>query len=153
MRVLCFRYPRNTITDVLLCLILVFLIILLVSSGEKVYDIRYCSSAEVSAAEFLSSYGWKINDSSVQLENIKLLFSRDKVFNDYNEIQKQQGFDLLPYMGKEVIKYSCNILNFPGYENSDIIFAVVYIYEDRVIGADIHSSAADGFIQGVKNNE
>ncbi|MBR3596323.1 MAG: DUF4830 domain-containing protein [Clostridia bacterium] len=152
MRVVSFRYPRNAVTDILLCIIFSFLIILLVTSGERVGKVECNSPSLDVASEFLSSFGWSVNDSSVICETVMISKDSGEVFSDYNELQKEQGFDLLPYCGKEVIKCTYEVLNFPGYENKDGIYSTVYMYDGLIIAADIYSAAIDGFIQGVKNN-
>ena len=61
-------------------------------------------------------------------------------------IQKQQGFDLSRYRGKVCRKYVYALPGYPGgVEDARI---TLLIYKDRVIGGDISSPSADGFMHG-----
>jgi hypothetical protein len=64
----------------------------------------------------------------------------------YNEVQKQQGLDLEKYKGKDVIRYTYEITNYPGEEGK--VLANLIVYKNRVIGGDICSADVNGFIHG-----
>ena len=69
------------------------------------------------------------------------------VFEEYNELQKQQGFDLSEYCGMEVTMYTYRVVD-SGREGD--VLAVLYVLNGAVIGGDVHSTALDGFMCGVK---
>lgn len=147
MKVLIFKYPRNKITDILICLFCVFLIILIMQ-----YD-SYSETASALPEEelvlsFLDFNGIKVSDE-FQLDSV-ILFD-NKVFSDYNAIQKDNGFDMGTLIGKTVKRYTFEVI---GDNNSidDTLFAVVFTYDGRIVGADVHSSSVNGYIRGVKNN-
>lgn len=92
-------------------------------------------------AAFLSSLGYEFSENYTE-KTFTIPFSFDMVYNNYNEIQKEAGFDLLPYRGKECIMYTYEIYNHPfGKANANVI-----IYEDEIIGGDISSVNLDGFM-------
>ncbi len=96
---------------------------------------------------FLSQFGWKINPDPVEVKEIVIPEEFDDVYSEYNEIQKQQGLDLEIYKGVRVKHWSYEVLNYPGYENSDgAIRANLLIYEGIVIGGDISNITLDGFM-------
>ncbi len=67
---------------------------------------------------------------------------------EYNALQLQQGFDLRRYGGLICSMYTYRVLNYPsGDEN---VLAALFVYRNRVIGGDIHSTALDGFMHGLK---
>ena len=71
----------------------------------------------------------------------------DEIFLEYNELQKKSGFDLSSYHGKTVKKYVYPVLE------EEETFVTLYIYDDRIISADI-SSHTEGWqrpIDGGKN--
>ncbi|UKI15636.1 MAG: DUF4830 domain-containing protein [Ruminococcus sp.] len=72
-------------------------------------------------------------------------------FTEYNELQKQQGFDLGPYAGKEVTKYTYTVLNYPDYPENVV---VDLLFDDhRMIGADItYNDAENGFTRALIND-
>lgn len=93
---------------------------------------------------FLSQYGWEVDSEPVDEAKITIPSDFDKVLASYNEVQKQQGLDLSKYRGKEVMRYTYTVKNYPNY--SGTVYANVIIYKNRVIGGDICSSDVSGFI-------
>ena len=43
--------------------------------------------------------------------------------------------------------YTYRIMNYPG--TGDTVLAQLYIYKNRVVAGDIHSTALDGFMHGI----
>ena len=72
----------------------------------------------------------------------------DGVFGDYNALQKQQGFDLSIYAGETCSVYTYRVMNYAG--TSDTVLAQLFVYRTRVIGCDIHATAMDGFMHGLR---
>jgi len=97
--------------------------------------------------EYLSSLGWQVETPAISVENVLIPKSFSDVFNKYNELQQSQGFDLSRYAGKEVELYTYKVTN---HESDDMVLAEIYVYKGEVIGGDIHSSALDGFMTGLK---
>lgn len=148
MKIVTLKYPVNAVTDILLCLLCVFCIVLIFQYDEnrKVQDVFLCSENVIS---FLEYYGWKVDSESEETSNMVLPSVQNDVFNDYNKLQISQGFDLIPYMGKEVKKYTYLLNENPYKDKYDTIYATVLTYKDKIIGADIYSPSLDGFIRGV----
>ena len=73
----------------------------------------------------------------------------DRGYEKYNEIQKAQNLDLMPYAGKRAKRWTYSIKNYPGYEGADgTVQANILVYEGAVIGGDVCSTELDGFMQG-----
>ena len=70
------------------------------------------------------------------------------VFGDYNALQKQQGFDLSTYAGETCTAYTYRVTNYEG--STDTVLAQLFVYRNRVIGGDIHATAMDGFMHGLR---
>ena len=96
--------------------------------------------------EFLSQFGWKVDDEPLECVEVVIPAEFDSVFAGYNEIQKAQGLDLGKYKKKTVTRYTYEVENYPGY--SGTVHANVILYRNRVIGGDICTANADGFIHG-----
>ena len=151
MKIFCFRYPRNTVTDVLVSLLCLFVIILIVTNGKTVIN----TSADISqdVTEFIESHGYVVDKASRVANIRKIPEYFDKVYSDYNEIQLEQGFDLSAYKGKTVCQYTYPLLNFPGFEDCDNIYVNVMVYDGNICAADICCASVNGFITGVVKNE
>ena len=147
MKVFCIRYPRNKVTDVLICLMCIFIISLILSNGKT----AVCSVGDEAAAvvDFIESYGWSIEYESLQISSKLIPYEFDDVYDDYKELQNQQGFTLDNLKGKTVQQYSYRVLNFPGYENSEIVFVNILLYDGKISAADICCTSINGFITGV----
>lgn len=99
-------------------------------------------------AEYLSSLGWEVDLSTEEERAVTLPSSLDGVLLTYNELQKQQGFDLTPYAGEDCRSYSYAVTNYPSGESG--VIAQLIIHDGEVIAGDIHSSALGGFMHGLQ---
>lgn len=95
-------------------------------------------------SEFLSQFGWEVEDAPVEECEITIPKEFDKVLSTYNELQKQQGLDLSKYCRKTALRVTYKITNYPSYNGT--VWANVIIYKDKVIAGDICSADAKGFI-------
>ena len=73
----------------------------------------------------------------------------DGVLADYNDLQRRQGFDLRPYSGLGCTVYSYIVTN---YETDEPVLCTIYLYKNRVIAGDIHSTSLDGFMHGIRKS-
>lgn len=96
--------------------------------------------------KFITSFGWELKNGEPQTEEVTIPDEFDKVFVNYNEIQRKQGLDLSKYKRKTVTRYTFEVTNFEGYEGT--VYANVIVYRSRVIGGDLCSAAPDGFVCG-----
>ena len=96
------------------------------------------------AVKFLEQYGWTVIETPIEECEITIPAEFDKVISSYNEIQKQQGLDLTKYSKKTAQRYTFKITNYPSYEGT--VYANVITYRGRVIGGDICTADAKGFI-------
>ena len=99
---------------------------------------------------FLSQFGWQVKSDPLNSEKVSVPDTFDKILMGYNEIQKAQGLDLSRYKGKEIMRYTYEITNYKEYDGT--VYATVLIYRNKVIGGDICSADANGFIHGFETN-
>ncbi len=95
---------------------------------------------------FLNQFGWETSKEATDSEEVTIPAQFDKVFAGYNEIQKRQGLDLSKYKGKEMMRYTYEISNYPNYEGK--VYANILVYRGKVVGGDICSADLNGFIHG-----
>ena len=98
--------------------------------------------------EYLSSLGWEVDQSSESEREVVLPETLDGVMQQYNELQKQQGFDLAPYAGRECRSYSYTRTNYPSGEAG--VIAQIFVCDGEVIAGDIHSAKMGGFMHGLR---
>ena len=100
------------------------------------------------AAAFLSQFGWEVDATPVSVKSVTIPSEFDKVFAAYNEIQKEQGFDLSKYRKKTVMRYTYEVTNYEGYDG--VVYVNLIVYRNRVIGADLSSADVKGFVCGLE---
>lgn len=149
MFIYSFRFKKFLITELLLILAALFSVTIIFQYNNHIR----ASSPEDNTMifDFAEMYGWEIDKSSLVSENIVFFNKKNKAFDDYLLLQKSQGFDISPYFGKDAVRCTMRVLNFPGFEAADNIFISIFLSDGKIFAADIHSSSVDGFICGVVN--
>lgn len=103
---------------------------------EDVISLR--ASDEKQRIGFLSQFGWNVDAEPAEVKEIIIPYEFDKVYTEYSDLQKKQGFDVEKYKGQIVKKWTYNVNNFPGYENkTGYVKANLLIYNGNIIAADI----------------
>jgi hypothetical protein len=100
---------------------------------------------------FLAQFGWEVEQTPLEETTATVPTEFDKVFAAYNELQREQGFDLSKYRKKTVTRYTYTLKNFENEEGT--VYVNLIIYRNRVIGADICSADVSGFICGLEGRE
>lgn len=116
--------------------------------NHTVYQLK----TESQRQSFLKEMGWNV---SAEYENCRVIVipqDFNDVFQNYNTLQKEQGFDLSRYKGKTVEIYSYPVYNYSGYEDKDCIKCNLLICDGVLIGGDVCSVELGGFMQGLKKD-
>ncbi len=95
----------------------------------------------------IKSYGWEVESTPAEEAKVTIPAEFDRVMESYNQIQRQQGFDLSKYRNRDMMRYTYRITNYPDY--SGTVYCNLLIYKNRVVAADICSSDVNGFIAGL----
>ena len=112
--------------------------------------ICYRAETQQERMQFIEQFGWLAEEDPAEISEVFLPEEFDEVYQNYNEIQKNEnGLDLYKYRGKRVKRWSYCITNYPGYENSrDTVRINLLVYSGLVIGGDVCSTQLDGFMHG-----
>lgn len=94
--------------------------------------------------QFLSDLGWEIDQLNVEIKNSILPKQFDSVFEEYNQLQLQQGCDLKPFAGKEIVIYTIPITNYGN--GTQKVYTTLIVHKKQIIGGDIHSAELNGFM-------
>lgn len=147
MRILTFKMKPKQIFGLILLLtgIAVVLITFLsnhpAKPASKNVSIRCATTEE--RVNYINSFNLE-TDSKEESKEIIIPEQFNDVYNKYNEIQKQQNFDLADYKGKTAVMYTYNITN---YDDNDNVIANLIVYDGILIGADLCDTSADnGFL-------
>ena len=98
MKIFCFRYPRNKITDVLISLLCIICIILILSHADTMTE-KVSGAADDYVSKFLQDNGWLTDADyhSITTKTVPYIF--DKTYSEYEILQNKQGFSLKEYIG------------------------------------------------------
>lgn len=95
--------------------------------------------------EYIRSFGWDVGIAPTSITEIRIPAVFDDAYEQYNALQREQGFDLRRYKACYAYKYTYDIQNYA--EPSPVpICANLIVCEGKIIGADISSAEADGLI-------
>lgn len=102
---------------------------------------------------FISSLGIQVKTPPVKNAKVDLPRVFDAVYAKYNDIQKQQGFDLTKYCGKTLDRYTYEMTNYPltsqalSEESPNArVYLTLFKYRDKIVGGDISSRDNGGFV-------
>jgi hypothetical protein len=148
------KISKRTIITAGAILALVLLIVIRAAACSKTPDTAVASTGPYSLLAsdnreriaFLKQFGWEAESEPVEIDQVLIPQKFNKVYENYNEIQRGQGLDLEKYKGKSCKRIGYRITNYPG--GGDNVRANLLIYEDKVIGGDICSTQLDGFMHG-----
>ena len=152
MYVVNLKWSRKKAIAIIVAAALILAIIVLFASIGKSSDAnadgRNLRTNEDRIA-YLASLGWECDPECAAEKAIVIPREFNEVYTGYNELQLSQGFDLNDYRGMEVNLYAYQVLNHP--DDSGTVFAQIIVCGTEVIGGDVHSISADGFMLPLKS--
>ena len=98
--------------------------------------------------EYIQGFGWQIEPTPAEITHLTLPKEFDAVYETYNAVQLGAGFDLEPFRGKKVARYTYRILNHKESATSQVM-AGVFVYENTIIAGDISSADMNGFMHAI----
>ena len=108
-------------------------------------DDRPDGSTAEKRIEYIRSYGWDVGIAPTAIKEIRIPANFDDAYEQYNALQREQGFDLRKYRACYAYKYTYDILN--SSDPSPVpICANLIVYDGVIIGADISSAEASGLV-------
>lgn len=99
-------------------------------------------------AEFLSYYGWIVDESPIEKVDVTLPLYEDDVYKAYNNLQKEAGLSLSDYYGKSGVRYTYKVLNYPK-ETHEVVRANVLVINDKPVAGDIMTVSSGGFMHSL----
>ena len=95
-------------------------------------------------ASFLSSFGYTVGETPVQVQTVRVPSEPSEVFDRYYELQKSQGYDLSALSGKNITRY---VYKLDGCGEGEW-YATVLEYRGQIVGGDVASSTPGGQMHG-----
>ena len=100
--------------------------------------------------KFIQQYGWTVTEEPVEIKEVIIPKEFDDTYEQYNTIQKSQGFDLSRYQGKTAKRYTYAVTNSP---NRQGVLANLLVVDEKVVGGDLCSSEPNGILHGFSLQE
>lgn len=92
---------------------------------------------------YIESFGWDAGIIRCDVREIRIPVNFDEVYEEYNAIQRSQGFDLRKYRAHTVRQYTYEISRTE--DDAVPMLAHLLVENGVIIGADITSAQAGGF--------
>ena len=155
MFVMTVKFNKKTAVAILIALAVLLAAIVIIAgqsnageAGSKGLSIGGKVATNEARIEYLKDLGYEVVPDPISEKTVLIPREFNEIFNEYNLLQRKQGFDLSQYKGLEVILYTYQVTNYPN--TSEEVYAELYVRNGHVIGGDIHSTALDGFMHGFK---
>jgi len=97
--------------------------------------------------EYIASFAWVVEPEPVEIIEIIIPTQFDALYEEYNAMQKQTGYDLSKHAGRRGKRYTYVVTNYPGVDQD--VRLNLLVRDNRVIGGDIYSPGPDGFMHGL----
>ena len=137
----------------LIILIAAAILLLLLITAHSVFVPRqsYDLTGLAGRQAYLRSLGWEIDPDTEAFRTVLVPDQLEGIMAQYNKLQLQQGYDLSRHLGESCLQYTYEITN---YADSDgRVIVSLYLQDGEIIAADIHSTALNGFMHGLKRTE
>lgn len=155
MFVFSVRADRKKLLGIV-CVAAVLAVLILAAAASQRNAVQTAAGYRLQAQDnaqrraFLEQFGWEVSEEPTEICEVIIPEIFDAVYEQYNELQREQEFDLTRCRGKRVKRWTYEVKNYPDYEGT--VYANLLILGDTVVGGDIASNAADGFMQGFRRN-
>ncbi len=103
---------------------------------------------EESRLSYIRSLGYTPEGPAETWEDVVIPEWFDASYASYNTQQKRAGFDLSRWRGQPAVLYTYVLTDYPGGEPRVLLHLL--LWEDRLIGGDICSPTAGGFLHGLR---
>ena len=142
------KKPRLLLAVVVLalCGAVAVLVVLSARRSPVVYNMR----TEEERQEFLASMGWEVSEKYTECRSVTVPEEFSEVYESYNALQKQQGFDLERYKGRTVEVYTYEVYNYEGHEDKGCMICTLMVCDGVLIGGDVCCTELGGFMTGLK---
>ena len=125
--------------------IVFFLIVILVVKGQSVAlpknitcntveNVRIVLDNQFGVKDFINQFDLQIQSGTEKKVVITIPSEFNDVYENYNALQKKQGFDLSKYKGDTAVRYTYNVKDYP--TGADVK-ANVIVCDNRVIAGDL----------------
>lgn len=96
---------------------------------------------------FLVQCGWQVEPEPVNAREVAIPTEFSQVYQNYNKLNQQAGFDLKKVAGKTCRQYVYRVKT---AQSGQEVHATLLIYGGQIAGGDISTAALDGFMKPLR---
>lgn len=140
---------RNKFTRILLAVVIIVTAITALVCTVSADEPDGSTPEKITA--FISGCGYTVSSPVTKQITIPDTFS--EVYENYNSLQKEQGFDLSRHKGKSAVSYTFGVIGYKdqnGNTDPDVQIHII-VCDDKIVAADIASTRLDGFMKPLRN--
>ncbi len=128
-------------------------ILLLLITAHSVFVPRedYDLNTLAGRQAYLRSLGWEIDPDTEAFRTVLVPDRLEGIMAQYNKLQLQQGYDLSRHLGESCLQYTYEVTNYADSDGKVIVS--LYLQNGQIIAADLHSTALNGFMHGLRRVE
>ena len=141
---------KSTFKKLLTLLLIGGILLLLFGTARSVFkrdDAPDLNTTEGRAA-YLKTLGWEVDPETESFRTVVVPKKLDGIMAQYNKLQLKQGYDLNSHLGESCRQYCYDITNYPGGQGKVVVS--LYLQNGQIIAGDVHSTAVNGFMHGLK---
>lgn len=148
-----FVTTKNKISTIFLVILLVIVLLVLViskgASASAENENLHSGEYREERIAFIENMGYKVNGNAPEdIKEIEIPNVFSDVYEQYQKIQLEAGFDLKKYSGRKATLYTYNL----NYSNRTDVYAHILVSDSVIIGGDISAlSVSDGFMKPLKS--
>ncbi len=107
-------------------------------------------STPESIVSFIKDCGYSVASPVTKEITIPAEFS--DVYESYNKLQKEQGFDLSKYRGESAVSYTFPVIGYINErgEAEEYVEVHIIVYDGRIVGGDIANTRLNGFMKKLR---
>ena len=139
MNIYTFKLTKKHIVAAILvaAVLIALLILLLPGRSAEETGATFTIKEPSDCREYLRQLGYETDGTTPETRTVQIPKVFDAVYENYNLMQKECGFDLQKYAGKKVELTTLHVTNWPDGDKK------------KVIGGAVYTASVDGFMQGL----
>ena len=121
-----------------------FLFLIIISIG-MIIALRVTVEDVSAFSQIVSEMGSEVGDTPFETVDFTIPENFTPVYEKYNNMLKEEGYDLTPYKGKKCTRYTYLIPDVNARAN-------ILVYNGEIIGGDISGITLDGIMIPIRRN-
>lgn len=100
---------------------------------------------------YLEELGWEVVQEPLAQQDLLIPTTFDESYDQYLALQASQGFDLTPYQGEKITRYTYEITNYPTGEEG--VQVNLLVHKGTLIAGEVLSPRSGGVLHGLSRQE